>query len=60
MSETLTREQLLRKAEQHDNAGFLALSSVTKPSDPDLAAKLWARRDQYLDRARNIPLETAR
>mgnify|MGYP001573285343 CR=1 FL=1 len=43
----LTRAEYLRKAEQHDSAGWLALSNVLTPSDPELAARLWKRRDEY-------------
>ncbi len=50
-----TREEALRKAEQHDNAAYLAFSDVLTPSDPVLAKKLWQRRDEYYALAKILP-----
>ena len=52
----LTRAEYLRKAAQHDNAAYLAFSSVVlPPSDPEMAARLWKRRDEYFELARATP-----
>ena len=51
----MSREELWRKAEQHDNAAFLAMSDFCGPSDPERAARLWKRRDEYYAMAEALP-----